>query len=149
MKILKLLRATAAVSLLALPLEALCQQLATVGEILDKGGQKLTREEVIKLVPGATISGISMTNYPSYKSEYTYKGDGSMSGGALKISGGGFTSASGKWSVNEDGQLCTDRSTSSGRSDVYCDHYFSLAEKYYASRTADKAALAVEREIKR
>jgi len=90
------------VSLLLLPLEALCQQPATVGEILDKGCQKLTREEVIKLVPGATISGISMTNYPNFKTEYTYKGDGSMSGGALRVSGGGFNSVSGKWSVNED-----------------------------------------------
>src|SRR2546421_9287620 len=134
MKISKLFLARVVLSLFALPLEGLCQQPATVGEILDKGGKKLTKEEVIKLVPGATISGISMTNYPSYKSEYTYKGDGSMSGGALKISGGGYTSASGKWSVNEDGQLCTDRSTSSGRSDVYCDHYFSLDGKYYASR---------------
>jgi hypothetical protein len=149
MKILKLLLATAVVSLLALPLEALCQQPATVGEILDNGGKKLAKEEVVKLVTGATISGISMTNYPNYRNEYTYKGDGSMSGGALRISGPGFTSVSGKWSVNEDGQLCTDRSTSSGRSDVYCDHYFSLDGKYYASREADKPALVVEREIKR
>jgi hypothetical protein len=50
MKILKLLLATAVVSLLELPLEALCQQPTAVGEILDKGGQKLTKEEIIKLV---------------------------------------------------------------------------------------------------
>jgi hypothetical protein len=148
MKILKLLLATAMVSLLALPPEALCQQPATVGEILDKGGQKLTKEEAIKLVTGATISGISM-NYPDTKTEYTYKSDGSMSGGASRISARGFTSVNGRWSVNDDGQLCTDRTTSSRRSDVYCDHYFSLGGKYYASRSTDKGALVVEREIKR
>jgi hypothetical protein len=148
MKILKLLLATAVVSFLAFPQAALCQQPATVGETLDKGGKKLAKEEVVKLVTGATISGTSM-NSPDFRTEYTYKSDGSMSGGALRKSGPGFTSVSGKWSVNEDGQLCTDRTTSSGRSDVYCDHYFSFGGKYYASRTADKAALVVEREIKR
>jgi hypothetical protein len=149
MKILRLLLATSVVSLLAIPLEALCQQPATVGEILDRGGQRLTKEEVIKLVTGATVSGISMTNYPDYKTEYTYKSDGSMGGSSSRIAGRGFNTVNGRWSVNDDGQLCTDRATSSGRSDVYCDHYFSLGGKYYASRTADKAALGVEREIKR
>src|SRR5471030_3272359 len=149
MKIVRLLLATAVVSLLVLPLEALCQQSTTVGEILDKGGNKLTKEEVIKLVTGATVSGISMTNYPTFKSEYTYKGDSSMSGGASRVSVGGFTSVKGRWSVTEDGQLCTDRTTSLDNSKAYCDHYFSLGGKYYASRASDKAALVVEREIKR
>jgi hypothetical protein len=148
MKILKLLLATAMVSLLLLSPEAHCQQPATVGEILDKGGQQLTKDEAIKLVTGATISGISM-NSPDFKTEYTYKSDGSMSGGALRTSGPGSTSVNGRWRVNDDGQLCTDRTTSSGRNDVYCDHYFSLGGKYYGSRSTDKGALAVEREIKR
>lgn len=147
MKILKLLLTTS-VSLVAIPLEAFCQRPATVGELLEKGGKKLTKEEVTRLVTGATVSGMSMTNYPNFRTEYTYKSDSSMNGGSSRVAGSEFISVKGGWSVTEDGQLRTDRTSSWGNTKAYYDHYFYLRGKYYASRAADKGALVVGRAVK-
>ena len=47
--------------LFAFPLAAFAQQPATVGELLDEGGKKLTKDDLSKLLTGATVSGIQVS----------------------------------------------------------------------------------------
>ena len=90
----------------AFPLAAFAQQPATVGDLLDQGGKKQTKDEFTKLLSGATISGIQAQN-PSRKFEITYKEDSSISGrGWEAIGGGNVSGVFGTWSVNDQGQLC-------------------------------------------
>jgi hypothetical protein len=120
----KPISALIALSLLTFSLVAFAQQPATVGDLLDKGGKKLTKDELAKLVTGATISGIAPSS-PNWKSQHTYKDDGSLSGHAFRFSGGmGTVGVWGKWSINEKGQFCIDiRNTAQQR---FENCYFSL-----------------------
>jgi hypothetical protein len=137
--------------LLTFSLHTFAQQAATVGELLDKGGKKLTKDEVAKLIPGATIGGI-IPRFPNMKSDHTYKDDGSVSGNVVRVTGGGPSTATGvfgKWSVNEQGQICTDLRDTRGGSFQNCNFYFRLGDAYYVATTDDKMAQIFEREVKR
>lgn len=125
------------------------QQPLTVGDLVAKGGKQLNKEEVQNLVTGATISGTSMNN-PAWSSEYTYKSDGTMSGIATRTRGqSGFDRMTGRWSVRDDGQLCTERAGQVAATQLYCDYYFLMNGKYYAARAIDGPTPLVERNVKR
>ena len=145
----KRISALIAFSLLTLSLVAFAQQAATVGELLDKGGKKLTKDELAKLVTGATIAGLAQSD-PNYRSENTYKDDGSMSGHAFRVSGGTYTTGVfGTWSLNDQGQLCVVFKTNWGWGSQVCNFYFSLGTAYYVAPTDDRMAQLVVREVKR
>lgn len=132
-----------------LPLDVQSQQPLTVAELLAKGGKQLNKEEVHNLVSGAAISGTSMNN-PAWKSEYFYKNDGTMTGIATRTTGrSAFDKMDGRWSVRDDGQLCTERGGQVAATQLYCDYYFSLNGKYYAARASDGGTLLAERDVKR
>lgn len=144
-----------ALSLLAFSLFAFAEQPATVGELLDKGGKKLTKDELARLVTGATIGGIAASD-PNWKFQYTYKDDGSVSGNTFRFTGAGVattgastTRISGKWSLNEQGQLCSDTTNSFRQKYQRCDFYFSLGTAYFSSPTDDRTAALLEREVQR
>ena len=61
------------VSLLLLVAGVFAQQPVTVGELLDKGSVKLTKEEITTLLTGATVSGIQQGR-PQTKLQITTKG---------------------------------------------------------------------------
>ena len=145
----KPISALIALSLLTFSLVAFAQQPATVGELLDKGGKKLTKDELAKLVTGATMSGISPIN-PSWKSQTTFKGDGSYSGIVVRAGAGvGTSGIFGKWSLNDQGLMCTDGANSSNQRIQNCNFFFRLGTAYYMGPTDDRTAQLLEREIKR
>ena len=132
-----------------LPLATQGQQTRTVAELLGKGGKRLTKEEVQTLASGATISGTSMNN-PAWSSEYTYNADGTMRGSATRMVGRHqFVVMEGRWSVSDDGQLCTERTGQAAAAQLYCDYYFAVDGKYYAARAVEDATPVVERNVRR
>ena len=129
---------------------AAAQQPATVGDLLEKGGKKLNRDELSKLLSGAHVSGTSIAN-PNAKFELTYKTDGTHEGTAMAVHGvGNKTQFWGKWSVNEQGETCFETQfrgqpgTSTG-----CTSYYVLGGTYYQAAKDDKSAPVQLREIKR
>ena len=63
-------------------LPACGQQISTVGDVVDKGGKKLTKEEVRKLFSGATVSGFQGGNFPNTRFRNQISPNGSVSGDA-------------------------------------------------------------------
>ena len=143
----KPIHAVIAFWLFAFSLAAFAQQPATVGDLLDKGGKKLTKDELSKLLAGATVSGIQRGRSGA-KFHNTLNDDGSLRGFAVRVDGS-TVGVFGKWSVNEQGQYCVDVRTTSGSKIEGCSFYFALANSYYSSGTDDRTESLYEREVKR
>ena len=122
------------------------QPQATVGEVLDRGGVQLSREELSKLLPGAMLSGPTETGD---QSSGEIAGDGGISGTVRTASGrsGGY---SGKWLVNAAGQFCHDVKISVGRhnsTDSGCTYFFRLGKRYFVAETVERTAHVLARTI--
>jgi hypothetical protein len=131
-----------------LPIAAIAQQPIKVGDLFDKGGKKLTKEDLATLVPGATIKGTAPSS-PTWNAEQIYKNDGFLTGTAYRKIGAGTTGISGKWSVSDQGQLCTDITNGYGQRFQRCDFYYVLGTSYYLAPTDDRMADLLERNISR
>jgi hypothetical protein len=124
------------------------QQPSTVGDILDKGGKRLTKEEVQRLYSGATVSGVQGADHPETTFKNTYSTSGSVTGDAWR-NGTWFSKISGSWSANDSGQLCSDLTTSQGGKIAGCAYYFSLGGHYYSARAVDRSTPVNERQFGR
>jgi hypothetical protein len=113
---------------------------STLGELLDAGGKKLSKEEVRTVLSGARVTGPSTTGAAT---EYTYKADGSFSGN-LKTSADWATGVVGTWSVDESGKLCA-RWTLTKNSKGFdgCFFYFANRDQYYLSESDSNRASPV------
>jgi hypothetical protein len=141
-----LLSAVIAIFLFAQTFPTYAQQPSTVGELLDKGGKWLNKDEVAKLVTGATISGLQVGR-PDVKFHVIEKADGSVSGGATWP--GASTLVSGTWSINELGQHCSDLTNSAGAKIQGCFYYLSLDGRFYVAKTNGRAEPLYERQFNR
>jgi hypothetical protein len=123
----------------------------TVGEVLDGGGKKLTKDEMVKLVSGANVSGPTAGG-GQFQSDY--KADGTFTGTmqTANMKGG---ARFGTWNVNDAGALCTDITTtivtsSGARQDKSCGYYYRLGDKYFVALESDERGTRVlERTVKR
>jgi hypothetical protein len=77
---------------------------STLGELLDAGGKKLSKEEVQKILSGAYVVGPSTSGATT---EYDYKVNGSYSGN-LRNADGWQTGVVGAWSVDGSGKVCAE-----------------------------------------
>lgn len=77
---------------------------ATLGEILDKGGKKLSRDEYVALLP-ATMSGPWEDGAGEWS--VVYKPDGTFSGTARHYASGSTSPSYGTWEMDEKGRLCS------------------------------------------
>ena len=129
------------------------QQPTTVGELLSKGGKKLTKDEVTSIyAAGVTVSG-TVASTGRRKFETTYHKDGTLSGASTDQSGQAGYGLTGMWSINNDGQLCTKvRHAWTGR-DVTpkppCSFQFILDDSYYASRSEEPDTPVYSRHIRK
>lgn len=121
----------------------------TVGELLKNGGRKLDKDELEKLVKGATISGIRPSSRPF---KYTYKVDGALAGNQSS-SGGNSYGVFGTWSVNEQGKLCQKYQTTAygdfGNVYQFCSSYFKIGTEYYGADTDGEETKALKRTVTR
>ena len=141
------MKRVAALAVLAVcPLLAFAQQSMTVGELLGKGGKKLSGEELTKLISGSEVSGVSATN-PNTSFEATYKRDGTLEGSVFAAR---RIYIWGKWSVNQRGEICTEfQSQSSAIPTGVCASYFELGGKYYQAKDPENSQPVYLREVKR
>ena len=76
----------------------------TLGELLDVGGKKLSKEGVTAALGGAHVTGASKLGG---QLDYVYKADGTFSGNATNSQGRG-SGVFGTWTVDDSGKLCAD-----------------------------------------
>ena len=124
----------------------------TLGELLDAKAVKLSKQEVLATITGATLSGPRQaggTTEIEYKADGTYSGSYQGAAGARGAArGGGFF---GKWTVADDGKACNEGSGGSGKAIANCHYYFRSGDKLYAvvESESDRSAVALERSVKR
>lgn len=119
---------------------------ATVGELLDAGGKRLSRVDIQRLFAGAKIQGSAMgspdsTFLLSYGADGTATGEGRFPGGATAITG--------TWSANERDQYCQSLRTASGTPIQGCFYYFVIGDRLFAAPTDSRAAPLYERRLTR
>lgn len=118
---------------------------ATLGELLDAGGKKLTKDEVTSTVSGKTVTGM---NTLGGETRIDYQADGAMMGSGKNPQGRGREyPISGKWWVEENGKWCTDFRTPGGPNST-CGYLFKNGDEYFVSGSpSDRSARVVKRII--
>ena len=107
------------------------QDTMTVGDLLDRGAKKLTKDEARTLYSNATITGTQGGNFPDTTFKNVFGADGIVKGDAWN-KGVWFSKINGKWSVNDKGQVCSDLVNDQGGKIVGCFYVFALSNRYYA-----------------
>ena len=124
-----------------------------MGELLSKGGRKLTKAEMTALyVAGATASETISRN-GRRMIEARYDKDGYISGRSTDEAGRDAYGLTGTWTINDAGQLCVRMQTAGiGRDvtpDPACTFQFVLGELHFSSRSVDPGAPVFARHIKK
>jgi hypothetical protein len=133
-----------AISFVAIP--AWSQTEMPVGILLDKGGKKLSSEEVKALLTGATVDAERGGNVHT---KTTYRPDGSLSAHlqTMDFSTGG----AGSWKVEDNGSFCISINWTSQFPPVAgCSYVLKLGNSYFFSVSDSvRHARAVERLVTR
>jgi hypothetical protein len=122
----------------------------SLGELLDAGGKKLSKTEIMAVLGGANLSGLSKTGglfQADFKPDGTYAGTVQSAQGK---SGGMF----GTWIVDESGKVCTEFTTSLGAAGSSkrsnCAYFYKSGDAYYVVESdTDRSALALSRTVKK
>ena len=120
----------------------------TVGEILDAGGKILTKDELTKLIAGATVSGATPGGG---QFQTDYKADGTFSG-TLQTQQGKGRGRFATWTIDDRGLFCSEATivgygSSEGKS---CAYLLTLAGKYFvAFDSNERGTHVLERTIKK
>ena len=119
----------------------------TLGELLDAGGKKMSKAEIMNAVSGAQVSGPTTAGGTS---SYDFKADGSYSGNGQGSRGKAW-GLIGTWTVDDSGKVCTEYTLSgAGGKDTYCYFYFVASNEYYWSESdSDRGSRIVKRTIKK
>lgn len=120
---------------------ALAQE--SVGALLDMGGKKLTRDELVPLLSGTFMAGDSITQSGG-KIGFTYQADGTVAGFSRMANGEEYRHT-GLWTVNEAGKFCRDMTRMDGRRWKDCRFFFVHANAHFAAETDDRNAKAHKR----
>lgn len=127
---------------------AYAQTPKTLGEVLNAGGKKLTKDEVRQLVSGATMEGTQGGNFPNTTFKNVYSANGTVRGDAWN-KGAWFSRINGTWSVNDAGQLCMELRNEQGGNIVGCQTYYVVGSTYYASRGDTPTSEVTDRRFSR
>ena len=119
----------------------------SLGELLDGGAKKLSKDSVNSTLSGARVSGKSVSGADT---EYDYKADGHFSGN-LNTSDGWRSGAVGTWTVDESGKLCSEWTlTANSKRFNGCGFLYANADQlYYVESDTDKSAKIYKRVIKK
>lgn len=116
---------------------------STVGELLDRGGRKLTPAELRSALAGTTIAGTSPV--ASARFELNYANDGALSGWLHDRK----NAVQGRWSIGDDGRACVGMVDVNGTPHPWCAHFLRLGEAYYAAPYDDRPTPVQMRELRR
>ena len=120
----------------------------SLGDLLDGGAKKLSKDAVKSTLGGAHVSGKSSAS--SADTEYDYKPDGYFSGN-LKAADGTWTGVVGTWTVDESGKWCSEWTlTMNGRRFSGCGFLYAKGDDlYYVESDSDKNAKIYKRVVKK
>jgi uncharacterized protein DUF995 len=123
---------------------------STVGEVLDAGGKKLNKDELVKLIAGANVSGQTQGG-GQFQTEY--KADGTFTGTMQSQQMKGVARF-GTWTVDDAGSFCTEitssRGASGARQDKSCGYYYKIGDKYFVGfDSEDRGTRVLERAVKK
>jgi hypothetical protein len=136
--------------IILVPWIAAAQPPSTVGDVLDRGGKRVGRDDLVALVSGATISG-SQVGRPQTTFENIHRPDGTASGRALdrSVQFGGQLTYDGTWSVDERDQVCVEFRNNRGNTFKSCTVWYVLDGTYYSAGTDDRRAEVYRRDLRR
>jgi len=119
----------------------------SLGDLLDGGAKKLSKEAVQSAISGAQVSGTSTTGAAT---DYTYKPDGSFSGN-LGNSEGWTTGTVGTWKVDDSGRLCAEWTlVKNSKRFKGCGFLYAKADQYYyVESDSDRSAKIYKQVIKK
>jgi hypothetical protein len=118
----------------------------SLGELLDAGWKKLSKEQVVATLSGATVTGPTRGGG---QREYAYKADGTLSG-FLESAKGKGAAVVGTWTVDDNGKLCSELRVR-GTVDQVCAFLFAIStDQFYASDSdTDRSSPILKRTIKK
>ena len=120
----------------------------TLGEVLDAGGKRMTKEEIQQTFSGARTIGKTAAGV---NGEFEFKADGTYHG-VVQAASGGTAGLVGKWNAADGGKLCVEwapvgRGASKGAG---CSFYFSLKGDYYLSESdSDRSVMVLKRTLRK
>ena len=119
---------------------------SSLGELLDGGAKKLSRDAVKSTLGGARVTGKAVSGADT---EYDYKPDGYFSGN-LKASDGWTSGAVGTWTVDESGKLCAEWTlTVNSKRFSGCGFLYAKGDQLYYVESDDKSAKIYQRVIRK
>jgi hypothetical protein len=120
-----------------------------LGELLDMGGKKLSKEELASTLSGANLSGETREG-SLFQSDY--KADGSYAGSFVSPQTKRNGTTYGKWTVANTGSVCLDGTITlrEVQPQKSCVFYFKNGDQYYISPSdSDRGAPVSKRTIKK
>jgi hypothetical protein len=117
----------------------------SLGDLLDGGAKKLSKEAVQSALGSAHVSGQSPLGA---QLEYDLKADGYFSGN-LRTWDGGNSEVVGTWSVDDSGKICSTTTVPrTGNTSKRCGFLYALPDQYYFCESdSDRAAPIFKRVI--
>jgi hypothetical protein len=109
-----------------------------ISEIVAKGGQVMTADQIRAEIVGTRVSGVSENGF---QFELQLSRDGKLEG--IVYTPRGPSGMVGTWMLNQRNQICTEFVfTASGNKGKRCNWYWKAGDEYYGtnSRTDDEAA---------
>lgn len=117
----------------------------TVGELLDKGGQKLDATATKAIVStGVVLRGRTPQGF---EGSTVYKADGTLTASGTRPSDNRSNSGTGTWSVDDGGKVCTSIQWNGGGTGGGCHFWFKQGDDYYTAQTDNRDQRAVKRDI--
>jgi hypothetical protein len=125
---------------------ALAASAQTVGEILDKNGQKLDAAGArAAMATGPTFSG---RNAAGFLGVTVYKADGTLTATGTRERDNFTNSGKGNWTVDDSGKVCAKTDWEKGLpSSSVCYFWFKMGEDYFTALTDAKDQAAVRRQL--
>ena len=119
----------------------------SLGDLVDGGAKKLSKDAVKSTLGGAHVSGKAVSGADT---EYDYKADGYFSGN-LKDAGGWSSGAVGNWTVDESGKFCSEWTlTVNSKRFKGCGFLYARGDQlYYVESDSDKTAKIYKRVVKK
>jgi hypothetical protein len=107
---------------------------STLGEILDQGATKISKEEWMARMPVTTSDIWPASVGRRGETQYTYNVDGTLSGSLYDYTSATSSDGNGTWTVDDSGKVCTvQRNSAPGWPSSYreCSIRYQLGDMYF------------------
>lgn len=133
---------------IALALGSSMARAETVGELMDKGGQKLDAAGVRAIMEkGVTLAG---RNAAGFVGSTVYKADGTLTSSGTRERDNFTNGGSGTWTVDDGGKVCARINWDKGQgTSNNCYFWFKAGDDYFTAGTDAREQNAIKRTVGR